>query len=290
MSILNKLFGKHEPGSEKSTSTDEYSIDIKEQEHLCSSSIVEVEGALPGIFSISPRNKVKFSKGNLRYRASDNSWHFAEHQYDIIGENNALISPINNICIDLFCWGSSGFNNILPFIGDSGDPFLYDCDRKNITSTRYDWGINNFIENGGNKPGLWRTLSKDEWQYLITERNNASKLYAFGKIAGICGLILFPDDYKNNDIVVEANEFDSNILTAEDWAKLEMNGAVFLPCAGHRGSGTQLYHINVSGRYWSTTFANSAMAYCFCVENKYINAAVEEFRESGISVRLVTNS
>ena len=45
-----------------------------------------VQGALNGVFSVSPTKKVVFSKGNLQYRASTNTWRFAEHQYDIIGE------------------------------------------------------------------------------------------------------------------------------------------------------------------------------------------------------------
>ena len=98
-----------------------------------------------------------------------------------------------------------------------------------------------------------------------------------------------PDNYSDNDIIIESNDFDSNVLTEDQWCLVEKKGAVFLPCAGHRGSGTKLYHINVSGRYWSTTFANSAMSYFLAVENKYLNAAAEEFRESGLSVRLVTN-
>lgn len=248
-----------------------------------------IDGSLNGVYSVSPLQKVLFSKGNLQFKASNNSWHFAERQFDIIGEDNALISPRNDKYIDLFCWGASGYNSKLPFVGDAGDPFLYDCERKDITSTKYDWGLNNAIDNGGNKPGLWRTLTKDEWVYLLNGRSKAHVLHAFGKVAGICGLILMPDDYTDNDFTIESNDFDSNIFTEEQWSKVEAKGVVFLPCAGHRGSGTQLYHINISGRYWSTTFADSSMANCFCVENKYLNAASEEFREGGISVRLVTN-
>lgn len=98
-----------------------------------------------------------------------------------------------------------------------------------------------------------------------------------------------PDDYTDNDIIIESKSFETNILTEEQWGLAETKGIVFLPCAGHRGSGSDLYHINISGHYWSTSLASSAMAYSFCVENNYFNAAVEDFRESGLSVRLVTN-
>lgn len=245
------------------------------------------EGALNGLFSVSLEVKVRFSKGNLQYKAQNNSYHFAEHQYEIIGENNSLISRTNNNYIDLFCWGTSGFNSLFPYIGDAGNIFMYDCGGKDITQTRYDWGINNAIDNGGNKSGLWRTLSKEEWEYLLFNRPSARRLYAFGTIAGVCGLLLMPDNYSGNDISIDSEEFTSNVFTEEQWQQLEMKGVVFLPCAGHRGSGTQLYHINVSGQYWSTTYAKP-QAYSFCVENKYITVS-GEFCESGISVRLVTN-
>lgn len=285
MSLLSMLFNKRE--SKPEISFQQFAVE--QPQPITTTQKQKVEGSLNGVFSVGPTKKVKFSKGNLQYKASNNSWHFAEHQYEIIGEGNALISPNNNKYIDLFCWGASGFNNLDPFIGDIGDPFLYDCGRKDITSTKYDWGINNPIDNGGNKAGLWRTLTKDEWVYLMNNRDNANKLHAWGKIAEVCGLILMPDDYSGKDIVIEPNDFSSNIFTEEQWILIETSGVVFLPCAGHRGNGTQLYHINICGCYWSTTFANSAMANCFCVENKYLNAAAEYFRESGISVRLVTN-
>lgn len=287
MSFFSKLLNRKECTAEKSVQESNLPLVTEQTNVSVLLHEADIEGSLKGVFSVSPLGKVNFSKGNLQFRASDSSWHFAEHQYEIIGDENALISPINDKYIDLFCWGASGFNNKFPFIGDVGDPFLYDCEGKNIASTRYDWGLNNFIDNGGNKPGLWRTLTKDEWVYLLNGRKNAPNLHTFGKVAGICGLILLPDDYIGDEFVIDANDFDSNIFTIEDWCNVETKGAVFLPCAGHRGSGTQLYHINASGRYWSASCADSGMAFCFCVENKYLSAEMEEFRESGISVRLV---
>ena len=38
------------------------------------------DGMLPGAFSVSATQQVHFSQGNLQYRASTNSWRFAEHQ------------------------------------------------------------------------------------------------------------------------------------------------------------------------------------------------------------------
>lgn len=42
-----------------------------------------------------------------------------------------------------------------------------------------DWAYHNAISNGGNKAHLWRTLTRDEWNYLFYQRKEAlSKLFA----------------------------------------------------------------------------------------------------------------
>ncbi len=78
------------------------------------------EGAINGKFSVASGKQVYFSKGNLQYQASSNTWRFAEHQYDFVGDdtngnvsvgsdkcNNALISSSYTGWIDLFGWGTS---------------------------------------------------------------------------------------------------------------------------------------------------------------------------------------
>lgn len=58
-------------------------------------------GIVNGEFSVSPTNKVYFSKGNLQYQASTNSWRFAERQWNYIGETNQNISDSYDGWIDL---------------------------------------------------------------------------------------------------------------------------------------------------------------------------------------------
>ena len=81
------------------------------------------DGATCSRFSVSPTQQVRFSRGNLQYNAALNShatadgntlqgtWRFAEHQYDIIGTANVNSSSNYNGWIDLFGWGTSGWNN-----------------------------------------------------------------------------------------------------------------------------------------------------------------------------------
>lgn len=69
------------------------------------------EGAGSGKFSVSADKQVSFSKGNLQYQASTNTWRFAENQTDYIGNSNSNISATYDGWIDLFGWGTSGFDN-----------------------------------------------------------------------------------------------------------------------------------------------------------------------------------
>ncbi len=69
------------------------------------------EGSLVGKFSVSSSKQVSFSKGNLQYQASTNTWRFAESQTDYIGAANKNISATYDGWIDLFGWGTSGYDN-----------------------------------------------------------------------------------------------------------------------------------------------------------------------------------
>ena len=57
-----------------------------------------MDGAVNGMFSVSESHRVYFSKGNLQYQASSNTWRFAENQWDCVGVRNNLIF-IRNLCI-----------------------------------------------------------------------------------------------------------------------------------------------------------------------------------------------
>lgn len=76
-----------------------------------------------GVFTVAEGKTVTFSSGNLQYNAAQGShycadgsvqqgtWRFAEHQYDYIGDANSNISQSYDSWIDLFGWGTSGYNN-----------------------------------------------------------------------------------------------------------------------------------------------------------------------------------
>ena len=45
------------------------------------------DGAILAEFSVSDSTKIYFSQGNLQYQASTNTWRFAEHQWDYVGDS-----------------------------------------------------------------------------------------------------------------------------------------------------------------------------------------------------------
>lgn len=241
------------------------------------------------VFSVSTSNKVVFSKGNLQYQASTKTWRFAENQWDYIGIDNEKISSSYDGWIDLFGWGTG--NNPTKISENGGDYISF-----------RDWG-NNMIINGEDKQ--WRTLTKDEWEYLLDLREtNSGVRYAKVKLIGTNGVVILPDDwnasiYKLNDCNNYKAAFSDNIINQKEWKhKLEAKGAVFFPAAGSRTSGNKIHerNINYEGAYWSATFVKNdksdlrkSKAYDFFFRADTIQAADTYFRYGGRSVRLVSD-
>lgn len=258
-------------------------------------------GAINSLFSVSPTQKVWFSKGNLQYKASTNIWQFAANQYEIIGNSNSNISSSYNGWIDLFGWGTSGWNcgntYYRPWDSNVNDAFYGPQGNNNLTGAyaHSDWGVHNAIDNGGNSAGQWRTLTEEEWSYILN-RNTASGIcFAKAKVNGVNGLILLPDNWSgnyytlNNTDEVEAN-YSGNVISSSTWINsLEKHGAVFLPVAGERYGTTISYLYDYPhGYYWSSTSSSNdnrrAIALDFA--NSLI-LIVNASRSDGRSVRLV---
>ena len=253
------------------------------------------EGAVAGLFSVSPRKQVFFSQGNLQYQASKKIWRFAEHQYDCVGKENKNVSSRYKGWIDLFAWGTSGYDWQQPYRTKTYAPDTYGDGTNPIANTNYDWGVYNAISNGGNRAGLWRTLTMDEWDYLINKRSpNSGILYAKACVCGMNGIILLPDDW--NASVYGLNktnrgdvDYDSNIISAVDWKTMERAGAVFLPAAGCRFNyiGTENKVVGSQGYYWSTTNKSFDQAYYLKFTENSAPIIDGDSRDNGLSVRLV---
>ena len=258
------------------------------------------EGALTGLFSIAEGRQVYFSKGNLQYQASTGTWRFAEHQYDFVGKDNEKVSPTYSGWIDLFGWGTSGYDHgavcFQPWSDHKdaqSDPLHYAYGRPDANlydqTGQADWGYN-AISNGGNKENQWRTPRRDDWVYLLFVRNTASGVrFVKASVNGVKGLLLLPDNWKastwqfNSANNADLN-FRNNIISLSDWQQvLEPAGAVFLPLAGVRTiDGVFMTSV---GYFTSDTGVGDAYGIGFSENRVGILAAGH--RGDGLSVRLV---
>ena len=233
-----------------------------------------------GVFSVSADKQVTFSKGNLQYHPANDEWRFAENQSDYIGNANSNIAADYNDWIDLFGCGT-------------GDAPTKSSTSDSDYSTFVDWGTNQI---GSDAPNTWRTLSYDEWEYLLKNRPNASSLKGVAQVNGVNGLIFLPDNWTCPAGVTFKSGFHSywsveaygqyQTFSAEQWSKLESAGAVFLPAAGGR-NGSGVYNVQDSGCYWSAPeYYGGSSADCLYFDS--VAAFVSYFsRGHGRSVRLV---
>ena len=290
--------------------------------------MVVKEGVLGGSFTVnSSGDKVNFSQGNLQYVGSNGKWQFAEHQYDYLGTTTSQNGTSLEVTRDLFGWGTSGWNN--------GNDFYQPYNTSNSTSSPYtssngygygptngstytysltgdyanaDWG-HNPITNGGNTADLWRTLTKDEWVWILgpssspnpgtncrtssTVNGTANARFTYAKINDTYkGMIIFPDTYTAGTptgvtwgTINSYSDYTTTCTTA-GWEALEEAGCVFLPAAGYR-NGTSVSDVGSYGFYWSSTAYGTRSAYYlrFCSSDFYPSRSSNRY--NGYSVRLV---
>lgn len=246
-------------------------------------------GAITMAFSVSETKKVQFAPGNLQYQASTNTWRFAEHQYDIIGEDNSNISSSYNGWIDLFGWGTG--NNPTNKSTSHSDYSVF-----------VDWGRNQIDSYAAN---TWRTLSKDEWVYIFYGRTNAAVLFGLGSVNGVNGTIILPDSWTTpNGLSFTAsttigleddgagyynsngNNFSHNTYSSSEWQQMETAGAIFLPASGVRDHG-EVGGVDNAGYYWSSTPVNNGdAAFRVLFYNALLNPKSFHNRSLGHAVRL----
>lgn len=277
---------------------------------------IKENGAIKAAFSVGNDKKIYFSQGNLQYQASTNTWRFAENQWNFVGKckstqyypnqpqdtgnvfvdgvrcENENISPNYNGWIDLFGWGTSGWESgakaYQPYDTSTAKNDYYQGGATG-NSANIDWGIHNPISNGGNEAGLWRLPTIMEWEYLLVSRPNYSEKRGTATVNGVKGLILLPDDWTLPDGVtftsgLENNNFRNCKYTAEEWKKMEENGAVFLPLAGYRRG---ISVIRNNGQYFSASYSEYGIEHVKFSETIIKIIASFSSPEIAISVRLV---
>ena len=223
-------------------------------------------------FSVSADRQVLFAPGNLQYNAGKGShlcadgttqqgvWRFAEHQWDYIGKANENASATYNGWIDLFGWGTSGWDGgakaYQPWSTNTQTQDYIEAIPHDMTGEyRYrDWAVYNTI--GDDAPETWRTLTKKELYFLLYYRDNAAELYGMATIHDTVGLVLLPDDFSFSSVLPEFKadkdlNNGTNVYTVEQWKQLEVEGAIFLPCVGRRTG--MVYESMPIEFYWSAT-------------------------------------
>ena len=308
---------------------------------LCASvmTLFAQDGALKGKFTVNFNgDQVVFSKGNLQFNAlvgehlvdvakpEPGTFRFAEHQFDYVGDNyfgnvnykiseadpeakcnNQLIAQEDYYgWIDLFAWGTGFVPN---------DTVAQRPDNAGHYAIFNDWGRNQ-ISNGGEYTdrdhAVWRTLSKAEWHYIFRGRTNAEKLFAYGKVGDVNGLVILPDDWSQPegvdfepsvDVIFikdlgngykvtkegpHATDPYHNEYSAEDWDKMEQNGAVFLPAGGNRYYHNETEGVSTGGYYWSSDELNEEHdGYAVSFGKDVFYSENGDAKMTGLSVRLV---
>ncbi|MBO4740057.1 MAG: hypothetical protein J5605_00265 [Bacteroidales bacterium] len=245
----------------------------------------------------SYNTELVFAPGNLMYVAANRTWQFARKQYLRIGNaaGNTTAEAYRATqadTIDLFGWGTSGWNNGNVFyqpydatfnsqaypatVGMGYGPTDGSDYNYSLTGTyaNADWGVYNNIYNpvtgSTDAKGTWRTPTKYEYIYLIGKRTastvngtpNARYTLAAINTDGdsIQGLILFPDYYSGGtpagvtwgNINCGTAWNTVTLCTSAGWTALENAGCVFLPVTGTRTRNSVSGNYNGLG-YWSST-------------------------------------
>ena len=229
-------------------------------------------GALPGKFTVDMEGKqVFFSRGNLQatWHSSTGSysWDFAANQYDIVGDTpgNTTIGEgqTDGAAVSLFGWSSPA---TYYGIATSSNRYEYPGDF-------IDWGTAYCNSYDISPEDTWRTLSKNEWDYLLKHNK-----HGWATVNGIGGLIIAPDGY------------EGSLSTIYEPCHLSNSNLVFLPAESSRtGLEVNPNYIGSNGHYYSGTRITGYSAFGLYFYNGYARCGQFENRDLGCSVRLVTD-
>ncbi len=235
---------------------------------------VTPEEHLPGAFSTS-NGVVYFSRGVLKCEnvtinnTSSAVWSFEDNQYSA----TPYVGHSHDFTHSAFMPYSTTNNH-------SGFPILSNSNHGN---TFWEWGRH--LSSDGQSNSHWSTLSRADWTALLTTRS-ASTLngvlnarYAYAKVNGQYGLMLFPDLFAwpesdnadNAPELIAASLINATNVTSADapgynldqWKELEDAGVVFLPALGYYTYQTAVgsYHNVAEGWYWTSDVQANGSAY-----------------------------
>ena len=228
-------------------------------------------GALPGKFTVDADGKqVYFSKGNLQatYHSSTGSysWDFAANQYDYAGDapGNTTIGEgqEDGAVVDLFGWSTPA-----TYYGIATSTM-----RDEYPGDFIDWGTAYCNSQKISPEDSWRTLSKNEWDYLLQHNK-----HGWATVNGIGGLVIAPDG------------FEGSINTIYEPYHLSTYNLVFLPAESSRSGLVVNLGVGQFGHYYSGTRISGYSAFGLYFYNGYARCGQFENRHIGSNVRLVTD-
>ena len=264
--------------------------------------------SLIGKFSVSSTKKVYFSPANLQYTRTSTSvdwstgtWSFLAHQYSTV---ETAANPYctenygDKTVVGLFGWGTWGE-------GKTPNLTAY-------SNSNYTWSTDFSVPLGGYND--WRTLTKDEWIYLLSTRatgvtvnSTSDARYTLATIntdaTEVKGMIIFPDGFAGSNTedvtwgTINANSNYTTTCTSAGWNALEAANCLFLPAAGWRAINdnnddcTRVGDINTWGYYWTSDASdNSTFSYTLKFYSQDVELDELALRRLGFSVRLVRDA
>ena len=250
-----------------------------------------VTSELNGKFTVNADGKqVIFSQSNVQFWNHVSAIQFGSKQWENANARNKWVTDPKVIYwYDHFGWGTGD---------DWTKVSTDDADYATYTS----WGEADLF-NGGYEPGTWRAMSADEWDYILSKRENAADKWALGQIYvgaatyPVRGLIILPDEFELPDTLqvhTGTGDFSVNYYYAWEWKRLEANGAVFLPLDAYR-EGIDIHGYDSSkssgseGLYWTPTTDGDTQAKALHFDkNGWVTQSYP--RSYGMSVRLVKDA
>ena len=242
---------------------------------------VKTSGGVMTQFSVSPTQKVYFSRANLKCNVSNPNqlvWGFHEHQYDECfgvktytssgspadqtGSSSSGVQYGSYEEMDRFSWGFQ-----YPTV--TGEDDWVNGTRNLSWYDGTDWGC--ALTGEGNDH--WRTLTYEEWDYLLNNASRGKNRFLKGRFevsitrdgvtynTYMSGMFIAPDNY-NSKIGPWNNTsiYGHTAMTAARINKLFNDGCVFLPAVGYRND-SYYYDYNcytstsdfIQGCYWTAT-------------------------------------
>lgn len=182
------------------------------------------EEPISGKFTVNSTGKqVYFSKGNL-WTDGSNVLHFEDKQYGFNDKYES--SHVSHFTWNISAAGAAGV------YGSTGALF---CDEAHKVSV-------------GISGPLYYALSKDEWKYLFTGREDSESGYTVDiTYGGVKGILIYPDNYNQWRL-----EPGTVIETDADFPK---GGCVFLPAAGWRSDKEVKHGGSMSNGFYRTSSA-----------------------------------